>query len=234
MKRLILILLALVLLSGLSGNALEQLFTLEKSDVQNADLYYNIGVGYWQTGQSGMANLYFLKALNLNSAHKPARENLDYVIGLSQDKELYAQKLFLVRIFFAGYDFMNLNRMALLTLILLFLCAPSFHWLMHYDPEKERGLPTLISGIILLLFLIAAGFLGVKAYRQQHNSKAVLISSDAGLRSEASLPADRVAVIHEALILYVEKQQEGWCLVRTPDGSKGWLPEEQIARVVQR
>lgn len=231
MKRLILILLSLALLCSLSGNAFEQMQGFADDGLKNADLYYNLGVAYWQTGQSGMANLYFLKALNLNSAHKPASENLDYVIGLSQDKQLYPDRLFLVRIFLAAYDFMNLNRIALLSLILLLLCALSLHWLWHYDSNKERGLPTLITGIFLLLFISSATLLGIKAYRQTHNRKAVVISAQAELRSEASAQAARVAVIHEALILIIEQEKAGWYLLSLPDGNKGWLPAADLAKV---
>jgi len=231
LKRLILTIIGVLFLLCLQANALEQMKSLEAGGVRNADLYYNLGVGYWQTGQSGMANLYFLRALNLDSAHKSAGENLDYIIGMSQDKELYPQRLFLVRVFFRAYDFMTLNRMALLSLILLLLCALSVHWLLHYDPDKERGLPTLISGIFFVLFLISVLFLGVKAYRQAFNAKAVVISPKADLRSEATSEASRVAVVHEALILIIEKESEGWCLVRLPDGNKGWLPEDDLMRV---
>jgi hypothetical protein len=231
MKRLLLTLIGALLLFGLQANALEQMKSLEAEGVRNADLYYNLGVGYWQTGQSGMANLYFLKALNLDSAHKSASENLEYVTGVSQDKDIYPQRLFLVRVFFRAYDFMTLNRMAIMSLILLLLCALSAHWLLHYDPEKERALPTLITGIFFVLFLISAIFLTVKAYRQAFNAKAVVISAKADLRSAADTEASRVAVIHEALILIIEKETEGWCLVRLPDGNEGWLPEADLMRV---
>ncbi len=180
-----------------------------------------------------MANLYFLKALNLDSAHKPAKENLNYVIKLSQDRDLYPEHLFLVRIFWEVYDYLNLNRMAILTLILLLATALSLSWLMHYDPDKERGLPSLIFGICLFLLLSSTGFLGVKAYRQTHNRKAVLINSQAELKAEADPQADRVAVIHEALILIVEENGQGWSLVRLPDGNSGWIEDADIRRVAQ-
>lgn len=232
MKRGILLIIGLLLIGGLGANALQQMLELEENGVRNADLYYNIGVAYWQTGQSGMANLYFLRSLNLNSAHKPAKENLDYVIALSQDKDLYPQRPFLLRIFYASYDFMNLNRMAVLSLILFALTGLCLHWLLHYDPLKERGLPTLVFVIVLLLFLSSVGFLGSKAYRQQHNNRAVLISARVDLRAGASMGAARIAVLHEAAILRVEKREKLWCLVHSPDGKRGWLKNEDVAWVI--
>jgi tetratricopeptide (TPR) repeat protein len=223
---------ALLSCSILAGSEYDRLKALESSGVQNADLYYNLGVTYWQTGQSGMANLYFLKALNLNSAHNLAKENLDYVIALSEDRDLYPQPLFLVRVFFEVYDYLNLNRIAILSLILLIFSAISLSWLMHHDPDKERGLPSLIFGICLVLFLISAVLLGVKSYRMVYNSKAVVISATAELRAEPDAAAKRVALIHEALILIVEEERSEWCLVRTPDGNSGWIPTAALRKVV--
>ncbi len=232
-KKMMLSLAVLLLTSMLWGSEFDHWKRLEESGVQNADLYYNLGVTYWQTGESGMANLYFLKALNLDSAHKSAKANLNYVITLSADQDLYPERLFLLRLFYEIYDFMNLNRMALLTLLGFLFTALSLSWLLHYDPAKERGLPTLILSISLLLFLGSAIFLGIKAYRQSHNSKAVLIVDQAELRVEPDPEASRVAVIHEALILDAEQEEGSWVLVRCPDGKSGWLPGESIRRVLE-
>lgn len=226
-----LLILSTLIFGGLAASEFDQLKALEEQGLQNPDLYYNLGVTYWQLGQSGMANLYFLRALNLDSAHKLAKENLGFVTALSQDRQLYPQQLFLLRVFWEVYDYLNLNRMAILTLTLLLLSALSLSWLLHYDPDKERGLPSLIFGICLFLLLSSTTFLGIKAYRQAHNSKAVLIQSQAELRAEPELKASRVAVIHEALILKVEASKPGWSLVRLPDGNSGWIESAAIAKV---
>lgn len=229
-----LIFFVLLCCSVAGGSEYDRLKALAAEGIQNADLYYNLGVTYWQTGQSGMANLYFLKALNINSAHKPAKENLNYVIALSEDRDLYPEQLFLVRVFFEVYDFLNLNRMAILTLVLLILSAISLSWLLHYDPHKERGLPSLVFGICLVLFLTSAVFLGVKSYRQAFNSKAVVLAPEAELRAEPEAQAKRVALVHEALILVVEKAEAEWSLVRTPDGKSGWIPNQKIGKVLDK
>jgi len=233
MKKLLGLSLMLLTLCGiLQASEFDRLRMMEERGVQNADLYYNLGVTYWQIGQSGMANLYFLKALNLDSAHKLAKENLNYAISLSADRELYPPKPFLLRLFYEIYDFMNLNRIASLSLLLLLLTAATFSWLLHYDPSKERELPTLVFGISLFLLLSSVVFLSIKAYRRAHNPKAVLLQSEANLRSEADPEAQRVAVIHEAIIMDVLRDEGEWSLVRLPDGSSGWLKSDAIGRVI--
>jgi SH3-like domain-containing protein len=59
-----------------------------------------------------------------------------------------------------------------------------------------------------------------------------VIADTAELRSEADQTASRLALIHENLILTVEKTKGEWCLVRTPNGTTGWLPAADLARVL--
>lgn len=56
--------------------------------VKNADLFYDMGVCHYQLGNTGKAVLYFLRALNLNSAHKQAKQNLLYIHNLHPELSL--------------------------------------------------------------------------------------------------------------------------------------------------
>lgn len=233
MKRFVLILVLITAIFIVEANEFERLKTIEARGIQNPDLYYNLGVTYWQTGQSGMATLYFLKTLNLNSAHKLAKENLNYALNLSQDRDLYTPKLFLVDLFMQVYDYMNLNRLALLSLVFLLFACISFIWFVDYDPNKERGLPSLILGACLFFLLISISFLGFKAYRRNHNNLAVLVVESAELRSEPDASAARVAQIHEGIILSMRKVESHWTLVNLPNGQSGWIELRNIATVIE-
>lgn len=233
MKKWLLWLIVLLTWSLASASEFDKLQKLEQDGLVNADLYYNLGVANWQMGNSGVANLYFLKALNTNSSHKQAKENLQYVIDVSQDKDLYSERLFLVRAFLNLYDFFTLNRLAIVCLVLLFVSILALHWLLHYDPEKEKGLPTLVLGICLFLFAVAVVLAGVKGFRQKFNDKAVVILPEATLRKDGTEDSSRVAVLHEALIVHVEKETASMSFVRLPDGNSGWVDSSAIRKVVE-
>ncbi|NLO44039.1 MAG: hypothetical protein GX106_03645 [Candidatus Cloacimonetes bacterium] len=228
MKKLWIFSIVLLMLLPLWGSEFERLKALEDSGVQNADLFYNLGVTHWQLGDSGLSVQYFLKALNIDSAHSGAKANMNYVIGLSEDRELYPKHGFLLRLAMQGYDFLNLDRLALTLVILFFIFVLSLSWLLFYDEEKERALPELITGIALLIFLVFALLSGVKYYRYKHNNKAVMIADRADMMTEPREDSRRIAVAHEACILVVEKQEGEWALVRSPDGKSGWVMTQQL------
>ncbi|MBM4404406.1 MAG: protein BatD, partial [Candidatus Cloacimonetes bacterium] len=68
---------------------LSRLLALEKEGIRNPDLYFNIGVLYSERQESPPAILYYLRALNLDSSHQQARENLEYAIATGTNRDQY-------------------------------------------------------------------------------------------------------------------------------------------------
>lgn len=204
----------------------------EAEKLNNPDLYYNLGIDYFSAGDLGMANLNYLKALNLNSAHTKARANLELCKRLSPDAKLYPQHLFLVRALLQGLDFLSINRAAYLSLLLLLLSGASLMWLLFYDPNKERALPSLVLILCVSLCIGSFIFLGVKSYRQRHNRLAVVVSPTVELMSLDSTPKP-ILEVHSGLIVTVMEHNDKLLTVRLPNGQMGMLPVESLRLVIK-
>jgi len=215
---------------GTFTDSLQQATTKAES-TPNADLFYNLGVDYFTLGDVGHANLYYLKALNLNSAHKQARANLDTSIRLGQDAKLYPQHLFLVRALFQFSDFLSVQRLAVLALIFLLLSALAFIWLLFYDSEKERALPILILSFVLLLSISSFVALGIKSYRQTHNPEAVIIAQRSDLFPAQGTSTNPVMELHAGLIVHVIEVKPDFWTVRLPNGEMGKISAKQLKKV---
>lgn len=198
--------------------------------IRNADLYYDLGVCHYQLGERGEAVLNFLRALNIDSAHKQARENLDFINATSTDLPREPEQPYLAQLFLRIYDFFSLNRLALVVLILAFLTTLSLHLLFHYPPEKERGLPVLAVLVCAILLLAFGSALAVKNHRYLHNSKAVVLkvaelksTQASGRKLKKLLPGTTVTV----------KEKSGAQLqVILPDGLSGWIDSKAAEMVV--
>lgn len=195
----------------------------------NADSYYDLGVDFYAAGLHGFANLYWLKTLNLNSAHRQARANLELSQRLSPDYALYPPQAFLVRVIYHFLNFFSVNRLAVLSLVLLFLSGLAFTWLLNFDPDKERALPIIVLGIMLLITLCNFTALGIKSYQQKHNHQAVVIVPHTSLM--ASDGHTEVLEIHAGLVLKLMKQDGQQWLVRLPNGQTGKVNADTIRRV---
>ncbi len=214
--------------SNLPDSLQEAVKLAEKS--RNADLYYNLGVDFFSLGEVGSANLYFLRALNIDSAHKYARANLETTIRLGQDARLYPEHLFLVRVFLQILDFFSVNRLAVISLILLLATAGVLVWLLFFDPEKERALPILLLAFFLLLCLASFIALGIKSYQQKNNSRAVLqaaVSSFYPPKGDAAL-----FQVHAGLWVKVLNDKGAYWLVQLPDGQTGRIKAADLEKVL--
>ncbi len=212
---------------------LDKLQQFEQKGIKNADLYNNIGICHFHLGNNGLAALYFLRAQSLNSAHHEARENLEYIIDLSPDKAMYPEHVYLVQLFFRVYNYLDINRLALVVLLLVAFFVLSLHWLLNYDPSRERGLPILMILISLILLTSFSAMLITKYRRITYNKKAVLIAAETDGYDGSGTQYNKLFTIREALILQVEKSNEGWSLVSLPNGISGWVQDKDIARVVE-
>ncbi len=213
------------------AQTLRQLLPLAEGGRHNADLYYNIGVCYYHLGQPGRAALWWLRAQNLDSSHRQARENLAWLAAYNGDAIKAPERPFLVQLLFNIYDFFSLNRLAAIFLILGLLCTLSALWLMHYPLDQEHGLPVLVLGITLLLLLTSGGALWQKNRRHRHNDKAVILQEAApfyGSNTEAR-PAQ---FLPEASIVEVKQTGQLRSQLILPDGRIGWVDNAALERVV--
>ena len=202
----------------------------EAEQKKNADLFYNLGVEFFSRGEIGMANLYFLKALNINSAHPQARANLELSKHYSPDADLYSEQLFLVQVLFRVLNYLSVNRLAVGGLIFMLLSALALCWLLFYNPEKERALPILTLALCVLLCISFFVTLGIKLHHQQHNRNAVIIAREAELFSPAS--NNVIQEVHSGLIVKIVRENGNYYLVRLPNNQLGRVKKEVIRKVV--
>jgi len=210
---------------------LQKLEAKADSGVKNADLFYDIGVCHYQMGNTGKAVLYFLRALNLNSAHKQAKQNLLYIHNLHPELSPEPNRPFLVQLFLNIYDFFSLNRLAITLLILAILLTLSLHWLMHTPSEKERGLPILAVVITAILFIAFGSMLLVKNHRYRNDSRAVVIANVAPIYHTPE-SNNVLQTIPEGSVVVAIKTLGKKTQIILPDGTQGWVDSNSIERVV--
>jgi len=197
---------------------------------QHPDLYFNIGVCHNQLGRPGMATLYYLKALSLDSAHPEARHNLKLLQDLNPSSSNKASNPFLVQLLYDILAWLNYSRLALFVLLFLALTLLCVHWLLHYPPDAEKGPPILLLSICALLLALTSAILIVK---QQHSSKddsAVVTVPLATTYKDASA-ASSAENLPEASVIRIVSQQKGLYRARLNDGSLVWIKRADVTRL---
>jgi len=212
-------------------NATTNLLKMEKKGISNADLFNQIGLSYYKQGNAGKATLYFLKALRLNSNHKDAGNNLDYVINRSLDRELYDQNSFLSNIFKTGFDFFSLNSLAIIVMLMLILVVLCLHWLLQLGTDDDKAVPVMWLAITGFIFLFSATIMGLK-YKEFHASnKAVIIEPEIEGYSGPGAEYGKLFTVHGGLIIHITRMDKEWALVTLPNGGAGWIRVAAIEKV---
>lgn len=204
----------------------EKLHAMEKDGVANPDLYNQIGISYYQQGNSGKAVLYFLRALRLQSNHKEAKNNLDYAIANSLDKELYEQPSFLANLFQTGFDFFTLNSMAIITLLFLIIAVLCLHWLLNLPMGSDKAVPIMWMIIFSIILVISFVSLALKFKDFNNKTRGVLLEQSLSGYSGPGSEYSKLFTIHAGLIIHINRTEKDWVLITLPNGGAGWIPKD--------
>lgn len=210
-----------------SYNLLKQ----DKNGVKNADLYNQLGLSLYHQGNAGKATLYFLRALRLNSNHKEARNNLEYVMNASLDRELYAPPSFLAGLFQKAFDFFSLNNLAVIVLLLLIITLICVHWLLHLSRTDDKAVPVMWLVIISFIFLLSALMLGLKYKDYRYSNTAVVIEPIVEGYSGPGAEYGKLFTVHAGLIIHITRIDKDWALITLPNGGAGWMHTSAIEKV---
>lgn len=209
---------------------LENLEKMERQGIKDADLYYDIGVCHHRLGNIGYATLYYLRALNLNSAHAASQHNLKVLKKLNP--EAFEQdNLYLIELLKRIIAWLNYPRLAALILIFTLLVVLCINWLLHLKPEAEKGPPVLLLSLSALFLLIFSLALPLKMHSVKKDSRAVVVSPQASGFLYDKL-GDSSTPIPQASIVKIIDQRSGVYQVRTPSGAVVWLNADDIRKVM--
>ncbi len=199
--------------------------------IRNPELYNQLGLSYYHQGKTGMATVNFLRALRLNSAAKSARNNLEFAITHSQDRELYPEESFLSTFFSKIFEALNLNFLAVIMLVLLILLAACLHWLMHLPYSAEKAIPIMWTLICGMFFLVFSAMTIFKFQGYVNKNQAVVVEAEVSGYSGPGTEYAKTFTIHDGLILHISRQDKDWFLVTLPNGAAGWIMTSVLEKV---
>lgn len=198
---------------------------LLQTEGATGDLLYNLGNAAFRLHQTGRAILYYERArvllprdqdLAFNLGH--AREQIRDVVSAPES--------------FVGAAFFWLGSLTLAEIFWCFAAANVLFWGVASARLFSRAEWTYSLLFILLAFWLLAGVsFGLKWHQVGTDDRAVILRAEVNVLAGPDIRDTVLFKLHEGTIVHLERSEEGWLLIRLPDGKRGWLRAEGAEKI---
>jgi len=188
-------------------------------------LLYNLGNAAFRLNQNGRAILFYERArlllprdadLKFNLGH--AREQLRDVIPASEG--------------IVGTAFFWLDSLTLAELFWSFAAVNLLFWgiLVARIFSRSEWTNSLLF-LLLGAWLLAGVSFGLKWQQTRSDDRAVVLPTEVNVLAGPDSRDTLLFKLHEGTIVHYERSEEGWSLIRLPDGKRGWLRADSVEKI---
>ena len=205
--------------------AIEGYLELIRSGHGGGQIYYNLGNAYFRTGRLGRAILEYERAQLLMPRDPDLNFNLSH--ARDQTRDAIEASLGFVETAFFWLGAFNLNELfwsfALLNLLLwATLIIRLFH--------KSEWLYYILLLILSTWFVAGLSF-GLKYYWISSDDRAVILQKEVDILAGPEEDDTILFKLHEGTVVYQERSEDGWSLVRLPDKKRGWVKSGAVGLI---
>ncbi len=217
------------LLEGNFQQAISLFGEAEKAGWASPELYYNTGLAYHRLNKLGMAIVYLERAKELSP------DDPKILHGLSVANHKQADRFSILPAPFWKKIHRSVLRVLPITLSywlgLFFWTALVSLWI-GYLLKRWRGdwwrRSRSIVAMLALFFIVHS--LASSAW-PPFTAQAVIVSTEARLRSEALDESEEVIRVHEGLVVSIQAEALDWMCVEIPNGTKGWVRSTSLVGI---
>lgn len=187
----------------------------------NAPLFYNLGNSYFRLHQYGKAILSYQRALALEPSYPEARTNL----GITRE-EAHALELPVSRVEQIAH-LATPNEYTIAGVVLFWTAA----FLFAFSTGRGRGGRVALGLLSLLLAALLGTLAAVSERGPQGASLAIVTADETQARLATADTAANVLTLPAGSELKIEQKRGEWAYAFLPNGTRGWVPLNQIEPV---
>ena len=195
--------------------------------IRDSRLFYNLGNACFKSSRLGEAIVWYERALRIEPRDPDILANLRFARQVKRDREPPGEENPLARFAAGVYAFPTLDELAVAfaaTLLSVWVLA-CLRWLGPQAARVQMPLP-LVAGAGV--WVIASLFLASRIYTHESAKHAIVTAPEATARSGPGGDQTPVFVLHEGTKVRIDRDEDGWYLVRLPNGSGGWMPKAGV------
>ena len=215
--------------NGQFKKALDCYLNIPKEDLSGV-IYYNIGNCYFKLKEFGYSRLYYEKAKLYDPLDKDVSHNLEILKTKLIDEISPVPEFFLIRFLNSINSIFNDTQWAYLFIVVFYFNIILFVVFLFSQSvdTKINFLRTLFVSTPVLLIVCSLMLYSNYLYKFE---SAVLIDSNAYVKTAPSISASDYFIIHEGLKFQIIDQVDGWSRIKLKDGKDGWLEDTSFLKI---
>jgi tetratricopeptide (TPR) repeat protein len=197
----------------------------------SAGLLFNIGNCYSKLNDVPRSILYYERALRLSPGAEDIQANLDMARAKTVDRvnELPAFTLgSLWDRLRGGKDVDQWARRSLWACLFTCVLAAAGAWI---RPRGLKRAAVVVASAGALVTVICIGLAAYRVSEANDRSEAIILSPKLDVLSEPRTGSTKLFMLHGGTKLHVLQEQDGWFEVKLANGSVGWAPALNLARI---
>lgn len=201
------------------------------TNMESAEVYYNLGNAYYKTEQYTLAILNYERAKLL----APDDEDISFNLQVANQKVVDSIQelpgIFIFRWWNSLVNSQTTDTWATFSILsfIVFLTMLGFYFFARTSEVKRI---TFWSGCFLIVFSIFSwSFAAKQKSRLVNHSEAIVMQPTVTVKSSPSDKGTNLFVVHEGLKVKITDKLGDWVEIRLADGNKGWLLAESIERI---
>ncbi len=199
------------------------------SGLTNSTVYFNLGNSYFRLKKVGAAILAYERARKLSPDDPDILANIRFANSAIADRVPEPERSFFEAAVTRLHTLAPLDVQLWLLFFLLLALSILFVVGLYASPNARLWL-VYVSGLVLMLAVVTGISAGVKIYRSERVSYAVVLEPTLEAKNEPN-GSKIIFTAHEGTKFRVLKSVNGWSLVSLPAGLGGWVQSSALGRI---
>ena len=198
---------------------------INKYEIQNPKLYYNLANAYLLKNEIGYAILNYRKAIDLGSSDTNIKKNLAFARSKRIDKiESDSKQKAIHTLLFWHYDFSMRSRFILATIFFVSLCVSTGIIILRGRKTFVVSV-SVISAILMVCFAVSV--ICEDVMRQRRKCGVITARQITAYQGDSrNYPASFKDPLHEGTEFEMLEHRGKWYHIRLENGSEGWITDD--------
>lgn len=212
--------------------AIDEWRTCADNDIQDADLFYNLGNAYFRNGNLGFSIFYYKKALRLHPSDDDIQHNLKFAQAMTRDKvDEDEEENPILSALFKAHHALSLKAQLFTLLGIFWAIVLVGIGRRLLASERSKNICTGAVFALSVVFCVIGASAGYKIFVTETDITGVVTAKDADVMSAPSDRSQTLNTLSEGTSFEVLSEQGNFAEIRLGEKVKGFVKLSEVGIV---